>query len=178
VRIRSGRLKGRELVYPRSGLRPTKDVTRQAIFNVLGRSVARARVADLFAGGGALGIEALSRGAAEVVFVEANAAVVRFLKTNTDGLAGATVVRGDALRALRRLGPDRFDIVLADPPYRQGLVEQTLGALAASGALVAGGLAVIEHHRLELPAPGAGWELAKQGRYGDSWTSFLRRSSE
>lgn len=178
MRIRSGRLKGRELVYPRSGLRPTKDITRQAIFNVLGRSVARARVADLFAGGGALGIEALSRGAAEVVFVEANAAVARFLRKNTDGLEGATVLRADVLRALRRLGPDRFDIVLADPPYRQGLVEQTLAALAASGSLARDGMAVIEHHRLEPPEPGKEWELVKQGRYGESWTSFLRRSSE
>lgn len=178
MRIRSGRLKGRELVYPRSGLRPTKDITRQAIFNVLGRAVNRARVADLFAGGGALGLEALSRGAAEVVFVEANAAVVRFLNKNTEGLEGASIVRGDVFRALRRLGPDRFDIVIADPPYRQGLVELTLGALAASGALVRGGLAAIEHHRLELPEPGADWELVRQGRYGESWTSFLRRSSE
>lgn len=175
MRIRSGRLKGRELRYPRSGLRPTKDITRQAIFNALGRSVAGARVADLFAGGGALGLEALSRGAAEAVFVESSAPVARFLRANVAGLEAATVVRGDVFRALRRLGPARFDIVLADPPYRLGLVGQTLLALAREQTLVPGGLAVVEHHRLEPPEPGDEWETARQGRYGESMVTFLRR---
>ncbi|MBN2536818.1 16S rRNA (guanine(966)-N(2))-methyltransferase RsmD [candidate division WOR-3 bacterium] len=178
MRIRSGRLKGRELRYPRSGLRPTKDITRLAIFNALGRAVAGARVADLFAGGGALGLEALSRGAAEAVFVESSAAVARFLRANVAGLECAAVVRGDVFRALHRLGPARFDIVLADPPYRLGLVEQTLEALAREETLSPGGLAVVEHHRLEPPAPDDAWEVARQGRYGESMVTFLRRKSE
>ncbi len=179
MRVRAGRLKGRELLYPKSGLRPTKDVTRQAIFNILGPRVRGVRVCDLYAGGGALGIEALSRGAAEVVFVEQSAAVLRFLRNNVKGLEVARVVRGDVLKVLGRLRKDgAFDVVLSDPPYRRGLVDATLTRLVELDVVAPGSLYVVEHHRSEPPTVPDGWVLERQGRYGDSQVSVLRRNGE
>lgn len=175
MRICAGRYKGRQLHYPRSGLRPTKDITRQAIFNILAGQLRSARVCDLYAGGGALGVEALSRGAREVIFVEKNPATVRFLRENVRGLDGASVVRGDVLRVIGRTKEREFDIILADPPYLNGLVQQTIEKVVECGALRPGGWLVIEHHKQEQPAVPAGWELVKQGRYGDSWVTVLRR---
>ena len=176
MRIRAGRYKGRVLVYPKSGLRPTKDITRQAIFNILGSRVRGARVLDLYAGGGALGIEALSRGAHEAVFVEQNPVVVRYLRENTRGLEEATVVRGDVLRVVARFRKAPFDFVLADPPYRSALVQATLDRVVEFGVIVPGGWFVIEHHKLEQPSAPEGWELVKQHTYGESLVSLLRRS--
>jgi 16S rRNA (guanine966-N2)-methyltransferase len=150
-------------------------MTRQAIFNILGVHVKGVRVCDLYAGGGSLGVEALSRGASEAVFVEKNPVVLRFLRQNVRGLGGAAVIMGDVLKVLARLAEPGFDIILADPPYCNALVQQTLDRVAEHGVLRPGGLLVIEHHKLEQPAAPQGWELLKQGQYGDSWVSVLRR---
>lgn len=176
MRVRAGRLKGRQLAYPRSGLRPTKDITRQAIFNVLGRRLRGSRCLDLYAGGGSLGVEALSRGAEEAVFVEQHPAIARFLRENLRGLEGVKVVRGDVLKALPKLTGNGFDVILADPPYRQGLVQQTVDRVSELGMLNPGGMMVVEHHRLELPDAPDGWETVKQGKYGDSLITVFRRS--
>ncbi len=181
MRIRAGKYKGRELRYPRSGLRPTKDITRQAIFNTVGRAVRGARVLDLYAGGGALGIEALSRGASAAVFVEQNPGVIRFLRENLRTLdAGeeTRVMRGDVLRALRRLAGEDFGLVLADPPYRSELVQPTFDRLAELGLVEPGGHVVLEHHQFERPDCRDGWKVVKHGKYGDSEVTVLRRSSE
>lgn len=175
MRVAGGRLRGAGLVYPRSGLRPSKAVTRQAIFNVLGTQVRGARVLELFAGAGALGIEALSRGAASCLFVERNAAVLRFLRRNTASLAGAEVKAGDVRRAVAGLKGQEFDLILADPPYDRGLVQQTLELVKKHSLLADEGMIVIEHSRAELPQVGIDWELVREGRYGDSRVSFLRR---
>jgi 16S rRNA (guanine966-N2)-methyltransferase len=175
MRVRSGLLKGRELCYPRSGLRPTKDITRQAVFNILADRVAGARVCDLFAGGGSLGIEALSRGARSAVFVERDAAVLRCLVQNVAGLADAEVVRGTIPAVLKRLAGRRFDIVLADPPYRKGLVGESVAAVAELDLLAPGGLLVVEHAVSEPPAAPEGWQVFKQARYGDSLVTIIRR---
>jgi len=178
MRINAGKYKGRNLDYPRSGLRPTKDMTRQAIFNIIGRSIRGARVCDLYAGGGALGIEALSRGASEAVFVETNPATIRFLRLNTRDLDGATVIKADVLKALPRFAGRRFDIIIADPPYRGQLVQPTVDAVARHGLLAAEGLLVIEHHRTELPEPGTYWRVGRQGTYGESLVTILERAQE
>ncbi len=173
MRINAGKYKGRTLDYPRSGLRPTKDMTRQAIFNVIGRHIRASRVCDLYAGGGALGIEALSRGAREVVFVEQNPVIVRFLRQNTRDLEGSRVVKADVLKAIPKLAGSGFDIVLADPPYCNQLVQPTVDGVARHGLLAAGGMLIIEHHRMEPPEPGSAWQLARQGVYGDSLVTIL-----
>ena len=175
MRVSTGRYKGRELEYPRAGLRPTKAVTRQAIFNIIGSRVRGARVCDLYAGGGSLGIEALSRGAASVVFVEQQATVFRFLRLNVKDLPDSTLVRGDVLRVLRKLAKAGFDLVLADPPYLHGFVQATIDSVAELDVLAPGGWFLAEHHRQEMPVPPEGWETIKQGTYGETLVSVLRR---
>jgi len=175
MRVSTGRYKGRELEYPRAGLRPTKAITRQAMFNIVGSRVRGAHVCDLYAGGGSLGIEALSRGAASVVFVEQQANVFRFLRHNVKGLPNVTVMRGDVLRVLRKLTRAGLDLVLADPPYLHGLVQPTIDRAAEFEVLAPGAWFVAEHHRQELPVAPAGWETIKQGTYGETLVSVLRR---
>ncbi len=175
MRITGGKFKGRKLVYPRSGLRPTKGVTREAIFNIIGERVDGARVCDLFAGAGALGMEALSRGAKEVVFVEGNPVVCRYLRENLVGVSGARVIRGDVRRVVPRLAGAEFDIIFADPPYGKGLVQRTVVLVFAHNLLAPDGLLVIEHSRDEVPVAPAGGTVVRQERYGESVVTFLRR---
>ncbi|MBA3444309.1 MAG: 16S rRNA (guanine(966)-N(2))-methyltransferase RsmD [Gemmatimonadales bacterium] len=121
MRIVSGQFGGRRLVMPKDGrVRPTADRVREAWMSILGAELTGARVLDLFAGSGALGLEALSRGAATATFVELNPASLRALRENivTLGVEDAvTVHRGEALRFAEQLSGGEFDLVLADPPY-------------------------------------------------------------
>ena len=160
IRIIAGRFKGRRLaVPPGATTRPTSDRARQAQFDMLlhapfaGRGVVEgARVLDAFAGTGALGIEALSRGAAEAVFIEQDAAALKALRTNLLGLP-ARLVRADATDP----PPAPFAATLAfvDPPYARGLAARALVALAARGWLADGALACVETGRgEELDLPG------------------------
>ncbi|MSO46755.1 MAG: 16S rRNA (guanine(966)-N(2))-methyltransferase RsmD [Thermoleophilia bacterium] len=123
MRIVAGQYRSRRLVTPPGkGVRPTSDRAREAIFASLGASVVDAHVLDLFAGSGALGLEALSRGAASCLFVERNAAALAAIRTNLDTLgesSQARIERGNAMTVLQRLvdAGDQFDLVLVDPPY-------------------------------------------------------------
>jgi len=166
---------GRRLVYPCSGVRPTKAITRQAIFNVLGEAVKCARVLDLFAGGGALGIEAISRGAVAAVFVESSDRVVKYLRENLRGLDMVEVVRGNVFAVLPRLKEKEFDIVFADPPYSRGLAERTVVAVARYNIVRITGWLVIEHSKDDTPVTPAGWEKMKEKAYGESMITFFRR---
>ena len=117
IRVTGGELRGRRLHVPKRGVRPTTGMVREAIFSMLG-SVEGARILDLFAGTGALAIEALSRGAAQATLVDTNPAAAR---RNLESLGlgdRATAMRDDAAHYLRRAGPGSFDLVLCDPPYR------------------------------------------------------------
>ncbi|MGB9742978.1 MAG: 16S rRNA (guanine(966)-N(2))-methyltransferase RsmD [candidate division WOR-3 bacterium] len=175
MRICAGALKGRRLVYPKTGIRPTKDITRQAIFNVLGIAVRGARVCDLFAGGGALGIEALSRGAVAAVFVEKSILVIRCLKENLAGLKNVRIIKGDVFRVVPKLAGASFDIVFADPPYHQGLASRTVAAVARYQLVKPEGWLVVEHSRTDrLPVP-EHWQSVKTRVYGESMVSFYRR---
>jgi len=161
--------------YPRSGLRPTMDRTRQAVFNALGDAVAGARALDLFAGGGALGVEALSRGAASCLFVEQSGRVLPFLRQNVKAMEGAEVMRGDVRRALPKLAGREFDLVLMDPPYGRGLVDACLGLLRLHGLLAPGGMVVVEHSDAERPEVPEGWEVVKSGRHGGTLVTIVGR---
>jgi 16S rRNA (guanine966-N2)-methyltransferase len=155
VRIVAGSRKGARIYAPRGrDTRPTSDRVREAAFGIIG-PVESARVLDLFAGSGALGLEALSRGAASAVFVESDPAAVSAIARNLEklGLPGAQVVRSDALRYLSRTR-ERYDLVFVDPPYE--MVESLRMPLAEHlpRVLVEGGLAVLETAagaQLELP---------------------------
>lgn len=124
LRIIAGKWKSRRLAPVRGrGVRPTTDRVREAWMSILGPSVVDAAVADLFAGSGALGLEALSRGAAHVTFVERSRRAIGVLERNIRSLGAGgmtTVVRGDALAHLHKLDPARCDLALADPPYGRG----------------------------------------------------------
>jgi 16S rRNA (guanine966-N2)-methyltransferase len=172
MRVIAGELGGRKLQTPAGGVRPTSDRVREALFQRLG-DFADARVLDLYAGSGALGIEALSRGAARAVFVERSARAVAVVRANLAqlGIADrARVVHADAIAAIRSLarGSERFDLVFADPPYASDELARTFAVLGEAGIVVPGGMLVAEtQQRVEVPdAPGFA-ELDRR-RYGDS----------
>lgn len=171
MRIIAGRWKGHGLKPVRGrGIRPTTDRIREAWMATLGLAVEEARVLDLFAGSGALGLEALSRGAREVVFVERARGALRVLEANIERLGAADacrVIRADALDYARGLEPDSFDLALADPPYGRGYAEALLAAFG--GVPFARELWV--EHRSDEPVP----ELPglRQRRYGDTTLSAV-----
>jgi 16S rRNA (guanine966-N2)-methyltransferase len=182
VRIVGGELRGRPLATPRSReIRPSADRLRQALFDILahgyGDAISGARVLDLFAGTGALGLEALSRGAAFALFVEEGVEGRGLLRRNIEalGLTGKTkVFRRDATQ----LGPAGtvapFGLVFADPPYGAGLGEQALGSALSGGWLAPGALCVLEEDaRAEVSAI-PGLESLETRLVGDSKLIFLR----
>ncbi len=165
----------------RGQVRPTSARVRTGLYDSLGEWVVGRRVLDLFAGSGALGVEALRRGACRVVFVEHDAAQARALRERLERLGMrrcAVVLRGDALEAAGRLGRagEAYDLVLLDPPYGTGLVTRSLAAIADSGVLAPGGLVVAEGHWRDRPVLPAGHEVAREARYGETALWFIRKS--
>ena len=182
MRIVGGRLRGRTLTPPRSqAIRPTADRLREALFNILlhsyGDPVSGARVLDLFAGTGALGLESLSRGARFALFIDDAAQARALIRDNVAalGLGGATrIFRRDATK-LGAAGPvDPFSLVFLDPPYREGLAERALACARSGGWLVPGALAVVEEAVDARFAPPAGFIEAERRRYDDSELILLR----
>ncbi|HEX2484092.1 MAG TPA: 16S rRNA (guanine(966)-N(2))-methyltransferase RsmD [Myxococcota bacterium] len=168
-----GTLAGRRLRAPRgAAVRPTSDRVRESVFARL-PELAGARVLDLFAGTGALGIEALSRGAAEAVFVERAGPALACLEANLASLGLAErsrVLRGAVHGALARLARERarFDLVLVDPPYGAADTGPALRALADAGLLAPGGTLVFETSRRHPPERVPGLVIADERRYGDT----------
>lgn len=179
LRVTGGELRGRRLDVPGGGVRPTADRVRESLFMVLTPRLGGARVLDLFAGSGALGIEALSRGAASCVFIEANARVAAVLRSNLAAL-GLEERSGTHVRPAEGWIPEaaraglRFDLVLLDPPYRAGGVAAILGDLA--GLVAPGGLIAWEHDRRAGILP-PGLEPVDERRYGDTEVTLLRRAA-
>jgi 16S rRNA (guanine966-N2)-methyltransferase len=182
VRIVAGRFRGKPLEAPRgSETRPTSDRLRETMFNVLAHSHPEAldetRVLDLFAGSGALGLEALSRGARHCTFIEEATAARGAIRTNVEtlGLTGATkIFRRDATR----LGPvgtiPPFNLVFADPPYRKELGEAALASARAGGWLAPAALAVLEEDARAGIAVPEGFEILDRRTVGDSQIVFLK----
>jgi 16S rRNA (guanine966-N2)-methyltransferase len=184
VRIVGGSLGGRVLRAPGgAATRPTSEKVREAVFNIIG-SVAGDRVLDLFAGSGALGIEALSRGAGHATFVDAARPALIAIRGNLRELGledRASVVAGDAVVSAARHAPDApWRLVFVDPPYRSDLATRAVLALPCE-RLAAGAVVVIEHDRRNAPPDALGSLLrTDQRRYGDTLISFysLVRSRE
>ncbi len=182
MRIVGGRLRGRSLAAPKSqAVRPTSDRLRETLFNILihayGDPVTGARVLDLFAGTGALGLEAISRGAAYALFVDDGAEARALLRENVEtlGLGGATrIFRRDA----GKLGPahplEPFSLVFLDPPYGQGLAEKALASARGGGWLAADALIVVEESATAGFKPPAGFEEIERRAYGDTEIIILR----
>jgi 16S rRNA (guanine966-N2)-methyltransferase len=182
MRIVGGRLRGRALATPKSAaIRPTADRLRESLFNILahayGDPVAGARVLDLFAGTGALGLEAVSRGAAFALFVDDGAEARALIRANVEqlGLGGTTrVFRRDATR----LGPahpvEPFSLLFADPPYGRGLAEQALAAARDGGWLAPGALVVVEEAVDAQFAAPDGFEELERRDYDETELIILR----
>lgn len=169
VRVVAGDLRGRRIEAPVSeATRPTTDKVREAVFNALGSMgvIDGARVLDLFAGTGAMGIEALSRGADECIFVEKDRDALRILRSNIENLGlsdRSTVIAGDAASAAEHQRD--IDIVIADPPYGFTDWESLIEGVSA-------GLVVLESDKPIGDI--AGWETVREKKYGRTFVSFLR----
>ena len=184
MRVVGGRLKGRNLASPVArDIRPTADRLRESVFNILVHAYddpsQDARVLDLFAGTGALGIEAVSRGAKFTLFVDNGAEARALLRNNVEalGLGGVTkVYRRDATD----LGPahpvEPFSLVFLDPPYGKGLAEKALASLRDGGWLTSGALVVVEEAKAAQFAVPEGFEELERRTYDDTEFVFLKRS--
>ncbi|MGY1636413.1 16S rRNA (guanine(966)-N(2))-methyltransferase RsmD [Geodermatophilus sp. SYSU D00742] len=181
TRIVSGVARGRRLAVPPSGVRPTGDRAREGLFNSLSTLIdlEGAAVLDLYAGSGALGLEALSRGAGSVVFVESGPRVLPVLRANLAavGLPGGRVVAGSVPTVVAGPPPARFDLVLADPPYATPVAEVlgVLGSLVTGGWLAEEAVVVVERSSREEP-----WEWptplsgVRDRRYGEAVLRYGR----
>ena len=175
MRIIAGLARGLPLTVPRGdATRPTSDRVREAIFSSLGARVTGAAILDLFAGTGALGLEALSRGARSAVFIEQARAALDCLTKNLAGFKPApvaTVVRGEVLRELARLtGP--FELIFSDPPYGTDSAP-ILETVRQHGLLATDGLFVLESAKRDVVGLPAGWRLHREAVYGDTRVSYL-----
>ena len=184
MRVVGGRLRGRNLAAPKTqDIRPTADRLRETLFNVLAHAydnpVEGSRVLDLFAGTGALGIEASSRGAAFVLFVDDGAEARALLRNNVESLS-----LGGLTRIFRRdatsLGPvhplEPFSLAFLDPPYSKGFAELSLGSARDGGWLSSGALVVVEESIVAGFTPPEGYEELERRAQGESELIFLRRS--
>jgi 16S rRNA (guanine966-N2)-methyltransferase len=176
MRIIAGRFRGRQLLSPEgAAIRPTSDRAREALFDILEHGEPRLRGAaflDLFCGSGAVGLEACSRGAAEVLLIESDADALRLAKANLARLGAPNVrlMAGDAARL--GAAPGRFDLVFLDPPYRSGLAPPALMGLRA-GWLAPGARIVVELAAKETLDP-PGFSVEQERRYGAAKLIFLR----
>lgn len=180
IRIIAGKLKGRKLVtIPGRQTRPTSDRVRESIFNILGTSVRGALVLDLFAGTGAMGIEALSRGAESVVFADNDKTALTALAQNIKMCAlesRANIIKWNILKNLNIIGsfPAKFNLAFIDPPYNQDMIQPTLSNLAKSRCLKNGARVAIEHSPREpISVKDQDFKIFDQRRYGKTLVSFL-----
>ena len=182
MRVVGGIAGGIPLHVPKTDLRPTMDVVKNAIFSSLAEFVPGTRVLDLFAGTGGLGIEALSRGATSCVFVESDRRACDSIRRNLEKtkLAGGQIICADALRWVERNAqPAAFDLILADPPYARGdgardFARELIALAGIRTTLAPDGIFILEH-RPEEPLPlGTDWECTRDKRYGATSVAFLR----
>jgi 16S rRNA (guanine966-N2)-methyltransferase len=171
LRIVAGKWRGRLLdIADVPGLRPTSERVRETLFNWLAPLVQGTRCLDMFAGTGALGFEALSRGAASVVFVEASRRAAKAIEKSAQILdaSGAVIHRGDAADYVRQSAPASFDIIFLDPPFADDRLEDTCRLIDERGVLAPGGRIYLEQDRAnpETPLPG-GWRMLKNKTAGN-----------
>lgn len=178
MRVITGSARGRRLKTPENNdIRPTTDNVKESVFNILQFDIEGRRILDLFAGTGQLGIECLSRGAAEVVFIDRDREAVRIVKENlkTCGFS-APVFQQDSLSFLRSCG--KFDIIFVDPPYDAGLYESVLETINSVDILSNGGIILCESRRdKELPQMKAPYSKKKEYNYGKVKLTVYTRES-
>lgn len=178
MRIVAGKYRGRKLTPPSDdSVRPTTDRIKETVFNILQWDVEGARVLDLFAGSGALGIECLSRGAAEVVFADKSPASVALIRQNLKGIEGSYRVLTADFMGVLRSADGRFDLIFIDPPYKSGLGELAVDAAFDLGRVAEGGTVVYEHSS-ELPFKCAREDIKVRTKVMGSVTvEFIRKKT-
>jgi 16S rRNA (guanine966-N2)-methyltransferase len=178
MRIIAGEWRGRKLVAPPGReTRPTADRTRETLFSMLASrlgSFEALRVADLYAGSGALGLEALSRGAAHATFVETDRAAIKAIDANVEALNVRDRVAVRAMSAAALPAAEPFDLVFADPPYAPGSGTAAAQAVVQAGWLAPGGWMAIETHRGDAATPPGGWEVMAERDVGRARITLLR----
>ncbi len=177
MRITGGRFRGHSLSTPKSdAIRPAMDRVRVFLFEVISTRLPGARVLDLFAGTGSLGIEALSRGATRVDFVDTRGEALGLIRQNLERLgipaSAAAVHRRDAIVFCSQAGTDAYDLVFCDPPYAFPRTQQAVEAIAAAGLLVPEGLLVVEHDLPQAPLP-TGFVLIREKDFGRTTLSLM-----
>lgn len=178
MKIITGEFKGLTLKMPR-GIRPTSDKVREALFDILGELVRGANVLELFAGSGALGIEALSRGAKKITFVDNNHKCIKIIKENIAGLGVIPNVATyclDVFKVIRLFKEEeqKFDLILLDPPYYKELAKKSLICIGQNGILTRNAFVVVEHYKKDKLDDFAQLNLFKIKRYGDTALSFYK----
>ena len=178
MRITTGKYHNRKLHMPR-GIRPTQDKVRKAIFDILG-DVEGLSFLELYAGSGAVGFEALSRGVSELTMVECNHDSVQAIKRNIALLKApaCNLYYLDAEKAIKLLSRDKksFDIIFLDPPYHEGMTKKILHTLEGYDILSPNGLIIVQHPKTELlPESSPNFNLIKEAKYGDTWISIFRK---
>jgi len=178
MRIIAGEWRGRKLVAPAGQqTRPTADRTRETLFSMLASrlgSFEGLRVADLYAGSGALGLEALSRGAAHATFIENERAAIKAIEANIKALGATERVEVRSMSAARLPAAQPFDIVFADPPYEAGSGTTVAAVVAKAGWLAEGGWMAVETHSGDAVDPPSGWEVEAERDVGRARLTLLR----
>lgn len=178
MRIVAGEWRGRRLIGPAGrSTRPTADRTREALFSMLASrlgSFEGLKVADLYAGSGALGFEALSRGAEHVTFVEMDRAALSAIKANAETLGASNRIAVRAISAAQLPKAEPVDLIFADPPYQPDSGTGVAAAVAEGGWLSHGGWIAIETHRDEAVAPPSGWQVETERNVGRARITLLR----
>ena len=186
LRIVGGSLKGRTIpVFPGLSIRPTSQKAREALFGIIGEKIIRATVADLFSGTGAIGIEALSRGAARVAFVDKNPTHLSRLSQaliRLNLVPQSITLTADIYLAIQNqnlLGWRPFDVLFLDPPYQFPDINKVLVSLEAARLLAPSGLVIYEHFHKTVPPDFVGhWSQFRRARYGDTVFTFYELMSE
>lgn len=178
MRITTGKYRNRKLHMPK-GIRPTQDKVRKAVFDILG-DISGLSFLELFAGSGAVGFEALSRGISELTMVECNRDSILAIKRNIELLKApfCNLYCLDAQKAVKQLSLNKksFDIIFFDPPYHLGLAKKILHTLEGYDILSPNGLIVVQHFKAEPVAEdGLNFSLIKEAKYGDTWLSIFRK---
>ncbi len=179
MRIISGKFRSRNIRMP-EGIRPTQDRVRKSLFDILKLCIEGAKFLDLFAGSGIVGIEALSRGAKEVVFVENESRCLKTIEANLSslGVSAKNVVAADADKFIERMHclHHKFDLIFLDPPYYEEAAKKTLQTLGAYDILTAYGLVIVQHYKKDqLPENSGKLVLWRMAKYGQTILSFYRK---
>ena len=185
MRIITGKVRGLQLTVPKNmDVRPTADRVKESLFNIIGSKIIGAKVLDLFAGTGNLGLESWSRGAAAITFIDESKESLRLVNSNINkcrAQEACTVVKGNAVNVAARFAGqgERFDIAFCDPPYNKGWIEQIISLFPDNAFLKDGGYLIVERSaHNELPPLPTCLENVREQKYGETYIDFLYYSAQ